>query len=470
MMAEVSNDRSQHGMWSSRMLFVLAAVGSAVGLGNIWKFPYMAGDHGGAAFFFVYLICICLIGFPVMLAEIMIGREGRMSPINSLRQLARRNNLSQGWGLIGWFGVFTGFLILSFYAVVAGWILFYVFRMFSGEFNGVDIETAGGMFGDFIGDWKQVALWFTIFMVITGVVVAKGVNKGLEVVVRYGMPVLFLLLLVMLIYGITQGGFGDAFSFMFILDFNNLGLSWDSLVRAMGHAFFTLSIGMGAIMAYGAYMPREGSIKSAVWVIVVVDTLVAIVAGLAIFSIAYAHGSEPHGGPALLFITSASAFGNLPLGAIFGGLLFVLVSIAALTSAISILEPATAYLVERFKLSRWIVVTVCCLIAWIIGWGTVLSFNAWQNLIIIPGFGDGTFFAVLEFLVDSFLLPIGGLLIAIFVGFILPRSKVKTAIEISTEWGMKIWLALIRVIAPLSILVIFAITLLRLFGLTELGA
>ena len=456
-MAENQN-QSQHGMWSSGALFVLAAVGSAVGLGNIWKFPYITGENGGGAFLLVYLICICLIGFPVMMAEIMLGREGRMSPINSVLKVARENNRSSHWSLIGWAGMVGGIIILSFYAVIAGWITFYIFRLFSGEFVGQDAEMVSNAFGSFLASPWQVFLWFTLFMAVTIFVVARGVNKGLELAIRICMPLIFVLLIVLLVYGVAQGGFWEGFKFMFQVDFSKLKLN--GLLVAMGHAFFTLSIGMGAIMAYGAYMPQTESLKSAVWVIVLVDTVVALVAGLAIFSICFADGLAPDAGPSLLFETAPVAFGDLPFGSIFGGLFFLFVGFAAFTSAISLTEPALAYCVEKFKVSRVAVAVTIGGITWLLGLGTVFSFNILSGY--TPLFG-WTIFDFLDKITQWFFLPLGGLAIAIFVGYYLPKKKVWDALEISSSWARNLWVVLICAVAPVSIAVVFVLTIVQHF-------
>lgn len=448
------NDRSQHGMWSSRMFFVLAAVGSAVGLGNIWKFPYMMGEQGGGAFFLIYLLCIALIGFPVMAAEIMIGREGRMSPVNSVLKLARESNRSKTWAFMGWTGVFGGILILSFYAVVAGWIMFYIWRLFSGEFNGADAADVEFKWKTFVGNPWSVFAWFTAFMAVTVFFVARGVNKGLELAIRICMPLLFVLLIVMLVYGLTQGGLMDAVRFMFDFDFTKM--KWDTPVAAMGHAFFTLSIGMGAIMAYGAYMPREGSVKSAVGIIVVIDTLVAILAGLALFSIVFALNLDPAAGSSLLFKTAPVAFGNLPLGALFGGLFFLFVGFAAFTSAISLTEPAIAYFVERFNTNRVIVALVIGVATWLLGILSVLSTNVLGNFTL---FLEWTFMDFFDKFTTYLVLPIVGLAISIFVGWFVPWERVRKALDLSSKWAWIVWIICIRFVAPLAILTVFFFTI-----------
>ncbi|MCZ6887890.1 MAG: sodium-dependent transporter, partial [Gammaproteobacteria bacterium] len=260
-----SPDVSKHGMWSSKWLFVLAAAGSAVGLGNIWKFPYMAGENGGGAFVIVYLVCVVLVGIPVMMAEVMLGRHGRMSPINTMRAMVAQFNAPSAWVLIGWAGVLAGFLILSYYAVIAGWALYYIFRLGNGSFTGADGEFANQAFNDFLADPWLMIMWQTLFMVITIVIVARGVTSGLERAIRWFMPMLFVLLIVLLGYGATSGGFEQGVAFMF--DFNWKAVNVDVVLVALGQAFFTLSLGMGAIMAYGAYVPAGVSITSTVAII-----------------------------------------------------------------------------------------------------------------------------------------------------------------------------------------------------------
>lgn len=447
------NDRSQHGMWSSKMLFVLAAVGSAVGLGNIWKFPYMMAEQGGGAFFLIYLICIALIGFPVMAAEILIGREGRMSPVNSILNLAREHNRSKSWAVMGWAGVVGGVVILSFYAVIAGWIMFYAWRMFSGEFNDIEAADSGTKLVELLANPGQILLWFSLFLAITVFFVARGVNKGLELAIRFCMPVLFVLLVVMLVYGVAQGGFFDAVRYMFDFDFSSM--TWQTAIAAMGHAFFTLSIGMGAIMAYGAYMPREGSVKSAVGTIIVVDTLVAIVAGLAIFSIVFAMNLETGEAVGLLFITAPAAFGNLPLGAIFGGLFFLFVGLAAFTSAISLTEPAIAYFVERFKANRVLIALCIGVITWTLGLLSVFSFNLLETFPFNTK--DWNFFEIFDKTTTWFVLPVTGLIIAVFVGWFLPWERVRKGLEIESDLTWNIWIVAIRYIAPISIGIVFIV-------------
>ena len=447
----VADDVSRHGMWSSRLLFVLAATGSAVGLGNIWKFPYITGENGGGAFVLVYLLCIAAIGIPVMMAEVLIGRAGRQSPINTLRTLVRDSNANPSWTVIGWMGVVAGFLILSYYAVIAGWAVSYTFRLGSGVFDGASGELTGQIFNDFLADPGSVLLWHTVFMAATVFIVARGVARGLEVAVRYLMPVLLILLLGLVGYAAIYGDFARGFEFLFSFDFSKL--SWGGTLTAMGHAFFTLSLGMGAIMAYGAYVPSKASISTTVFTIGALDTAVALAAGLAIFPIVFAvAGLEPGDGPGLMFETLPIAFGNLPLGAALGCIFFLLVSFAAITSAISLTEPVLTYLVERYDAKRWIVALVVGLFCWLLGIGTVLSFNAWSEAKL---FGL-TFFEVVDYLSYKIMLPLGGLLIALFAGWVLAKRIVVEQLGFGEGSKWQLWNVAICVVAPAGILIVFA--------------
>lgn len=450
-MSEQVTERSD--MWSNSFIFVLAAAGSAVGLGNIWKFPYIAGENGGGAFVLVYLICIAIIGVPVMVSEIMLGKLGRASPIQALLNLTRQHNRSTSWSIVGYMGVVTGFLILSFYAVVAGWVCYYILRLFTGEFAGVDARSVGEAFNAFLANPWQVLLWFSVFMVITIFFVARGVTRGLELCIRYSMPAVFVLLLILIGYGVHAGGFVESATFLFTPDFS--ALTRQGVLIALGHAFFTLSLGMGAIMAYGAYVPQAVSIGTTTFTIATLDTVLALLAGLAIFAIVFANGLEPDAGPGLLFVTVPVAFGNLPGGTFFGGLFFLLVALAALTSAISISEPAIAYFSERRKVSRAKIAVVIGVVCWVLGVGSVLSFNVWADVKL--AFFGWTFFDSLDKITQLVLLPLGGLLIALIVGHVLPKSVVYEELGLTDTKVQTTWWLFVGFITPLAVFSVFII-------------
>lgn len=439
---------SLHGTWSSRMAFILAVTGSAVGLGNIWKFPYVAGENGGGAFVLVYLACVFLIGMPVMMSEILIGRRGRRNPVATMALLGEEEGHSRQWLWVGGMGVVAGILILSYYSVIAGWTLAYVVKSVGGAFSGADAETVGNIFGSFVGDWRLLAVCHTLFMALTVFVVARGVERGLEQAVRVMVPALLILLLVLLGYSVTSGSFRSGVEFMFTPDFSKL--TWDSVLAAMGQAFFTLSIGMGAIMAYGAYLPEETSITGASAAVVTADTSIAILAGLVIFPLVFANGLNPADGPGLVFQTLPLALGQMPGGAFFSTLFFVLLSFAAWTSAIGLMEPAVAWLVERYQRSRAQAAMIVGTLIWALGFGTVLSFNLLADLT----FYKGTLFDNVDHLTSNIMLPLGGVFIAVFAGWIMCRNS--TADELgNTGTAYKVWHFLARYVAPIGILFVF---------------
>jgi NSS family neurotransmitter:Na+ symporter len=457
------NRESIHGQWSGRWAFILAATGSAVGLGNIWKFPYIAGENGGGAFVLVYLLCIAVIGIPIMMAEVMLGRRGRRSPINTMRFLAQEEGRSPYWQLMGWGGLLAGTFILSFYSVIAGWAMAYFFRNASGTFGGLTADGVGSIFSSLIGDPERLIAWHTIFMVMTTVVVARGVRGGLEKAVRFLMPALFVLLLVMVGYAINaeyasglehadgSSPFSAGLRFLFNADFSKI--SGNGVLVALGHAFFTLSLGMGAIMVYGSYLPKNISIAKTSITIAVMDTLVALLAGMAIFPIVFANGLEAASGPGLIFNTLPIAFGHMPGGAFFGSLFFLLLTFAAWTSAISLIEPIVAWLVENRGHTRIYAATASGLVVWLLGIGSVFSFNIWsgeEHQI----FGK-TFFDLLDYLTANIMLPLGGLLIAIFAGWQVKRASCVDELAIGQESAFNLWYTVIRYISPVAVVLVF---------------
>lgn len=453
-------------MWSSRTVFIMAAVGSAVGLGNVWKFPYITGEYGGGAFVVVYLLCIALIGVPVMMAEILLGRRGRSSPIATMKRLAREENASPVWALLGYGGVVAGFLILSFYSVIAGWALAYVFQAASGGLNGISADGAESLFGSLVGSPAQLLLWHTIFMAMTVAVVSRGVRDGIERVISFLMPALFVMLFVMVGYAYVEGDFAAGFDFLFNTDFSrvfytcdgetgsdNCSFTGEPLLVAMGHAFFTLSLGMGAIMAYGAYVPDRASITGATITIAAADTIVALLAGLAIFPIVFASGLEPSSGPGLIFQTLAVAFGGMPGGQWFGTLFFVLLVFAAWSSAISLVEPAVAWLVDTRGWQRGTAALLIGATAWTMGIGSALSFNLWSGP-EYQWFGK-TIFDLKDFLASNVLLPLGGLFISLFVAYSAGRHMALDELNIQRRPLFNLWWVVIRFVAPVGITVIF---------------
>ena len=448
---------SIHGLWSSRWAFILAATGSAVGLGNIWRFPYMAGENGGGAFVLVYLAFVAAIGVPLMMAEVMVGRRGRRSPINTMRALARDEGLSPNWQYLGWAGVLAGFLILSFYSVVAGWSLAYIVHVGAGNFTGATAKIATAEFDSLTASPYRLLLWHSIFMVMTVLVVSRGVRAGLERAVTWLMPALFVMLIVMVFYAIGNGDFRGGARYLFAPDFT--ALTPATVLAALGQAFFSLSLGMGAIMVYGSYLPSGASIPRTTFTIAICDTAVAILAGLAIFPIVFAYGLEPQGGAGLVFKTLTIAFGHMPWGQFFGALFFTLLTVAAWTSAISLLEPIVAWLIEDLHMGRLRASIAAGFVAWIFGIGSLLSFNVWAD---VKFFGR-TFFDLMQFLSADLMLPIGGLFIAVFAGWQISYASRVDELGIGDGIAFAIWQVLLKFVAPIAVLLII-LNLLGVFG------
>jgi len=445
-----------HGQWSSRWAFILAATGSAVGLGNIWKFPYITGENGGGAFVLVYLACVALIGIPVMMAEIMLGRRGRQSPINTMYDLAIESGHNPNWKWLGWLGVLAGFLILSYYSVVAGWSLAYVFRSASGTFTGATADGVESLFLErFLSHPETLLFWHTLFMAMTMIIVARGVKSGLESAVKFLMPALFLLLLVMVGYAMSQGeAFMRGLNFMFRPNFS--ALSWGGVLTAMGQAFFTLSLGMGAIMVYGSYLSRSASIARTTFMIAIADTGVALLAGVAIFPIIFANQMEPGAGPGLIFISLPLAFGHMPAGVLFGTLFFVLLSFAAWTSSISLLEPVVTWLVETFQWRRVTATLYSGILTWLLGVVSVFSFSDWAFEFEFAGqLKQNGVFDILDILTTNIMLPLGGLFIALFAAWFMSREASRDELGLGDGVHYNLWRVLVKFVTPAAILLVF---------------
>lgn len=423
--------------WTKRWTFILAASGCAVGLGNIWKFPYITGENGGGAFVLVYLLCILALGIPIMMAETLLGRAGRANPIVAMRRLARNEGKSAWWSLLGGMGVLTGLMIIMYYSVVGGWALDYVMQSIQGNYIQADALTAKANFGDLAQDQNRQIIWHTLFIVLTAAVVGAGVSRGIGAASEILMPLLMIILVGLAFYSASVGDFSSTLKFMFNTDFSKL--SGDSVIIAMGHAFFTLSLAMGSIMVYGSYMPEDSCIGRNVLLVAALDTGIAIVAGLAIFPLIFANGLEPSSGPGLMFESLPIAFGNMPSGAVVGGIFFLLISIAALTSAFSLIEPAVSWL-EQLGIKRVISTVIIALIAWCGGLACVYSSEVFNSL---------------DYLTTNIMLPLGGLLIAIFTGWVLRRVTVRKQLHSISMLSFNAWYITIRFIAPAGVIAVF---------------
>ncbi len=448
-----TTDTSVHGLWSRRSAFIFAAIGSAVGLGNIWKFPYMTGEYGGAAFVLVYLACVFFIGLPIMVAEITLGRRGRHSPVQTMRQLAKEDQKSPNWQMIGWLGMLGAVTILSFYLVIAGWTAAYFFDSLRGTFQNMDAQTTRAHFDVLVGSPWRLVFWHTLMALLTGWVIIRGVNRGIERTTSVLMPSLFALLLLLVGYAALYGDFARGLEYLFAFDVSKI--TPEVTLNAMGQAFFSLSIGMGAIMVYGAYLPGKYSIPKAAAIVVSADALVALLMGVALFPVVFASGMEPGAGPGLIFKTLVVAFAQMPGGWLIGTLFFALTVIAAWTSAISLMEPCVSWLVDSRGMRRRKATQVFTILVWFLGLGTVVSFNVGEDWTL----GGRTYFDWMNYLSTNVVLPTGGILIAIYAGWMVARAKLEQQLDVKTGHlasGIMFngWLWLVRVLVPLAVLLV----------------
>jgi len=445
-----------HESWSSQFAFILAAIGAAVGLGNIWRFPYIAGTNGGGAFVLVYIGFVILLGIPIITAELAMGRRGHQSAVVSMATLARAEGRSPKWQLIGWLSILIPLLGLTYYSIVAGWAIDYIFKSLAGEFKGVTGEGSSAIFAALLASPWRMILWHTIYIGLTVFVVARGVRKGLEQSVKIMMPALFVILVCMVIYAMFVGDFKAGLHFLFSADFSKLTIT--GVLMALGQALLSMAVGVGAMITYGAYLPRDISLPRTGIIIGVADTGVAILAGLAIFPLVLRYGLNPGEGPGLIFVTLPVAFGQMPGGALVGGMFFVLLTFAALTSSIGMLEPVVSWLEEHRGLKRPLMALLTGALAWLVGLAIALSFNLWGDihpLSMFDFFAQKTIFDLMDFLVANIMLPINALLIALFAGWMMARSSTLDELDWPDGWRYRAWRFLVRYFAPIALGLIF---------------
>jgi neurotransmitter:Na+ symporter, NSS family len=449
---------TQHrGAWKNRWTFMLATAGSAIGLGNIWKLPYMIGVNGGSAFVLVFIACIFFVGIPLMMTEVMLGRRAQKNPLDGMASLAAEANVSRYWRYLGGMGMLTGLLILGFYSVIGGWVLAYIVEAGSGMFSNISATKSAANFDVLLASPLKLLFWHTIFMLMTMGVVARGVNSGLEKANNILIPSLFAILLVLLGYSMSVGDMGAAYKFMFSLDFSKI--TPVAVLSALGHAFFSLSLGMGAVMVYGSYLQRNVSIARTSIYIALADTALGLLVGLAIYSLVFANHLQPDAGPGLIFKTLPIAFGQMPGGSFIATLFFILVAFAAWTSAISLVEPAIAWITENTKIKRGTSCLALGLVVWLLGVAVLLSFNEWKDIKIIFNLN---IFETLDKLTSAILLPLGGLLMAIFAGYFMKNKHAQEELDLKDN-AFKLWRLTNNIIAPIAIFAVF----LYLFGVFE---
>ena len=456
------------------MLFIFAATGSAVGLGNIWKFPWMTAESGGGAFVLIYILSVIFLALPIMCAEILIGKRGKQNPVNTLRTLSSEasyytkdesdsplnrtvkvkkqfdnNDLFSNWELVGWMGITAGILILSFYSVIAGWTLSYIIKSISGSFALITAAGSTAKFETFISDPEKLILWHTLFMILTCYIVSKGIKSGIERAIKFLIPGLFVLLIGLAGHAYTLPGFSDAMSYLFVADFDKINNT--VILSAMSMAFFSLSIGMGSLMVYGSYLPEDTSIFQVSSAVAFFDTFVAILAGIIIFPIVFTYDLDPNSaGPGLIFQTLPIAFGAMDFGSLIATLFFILLFFAAITSSISLIEPAITFVVEKFSLSRVYATNILGVFTWTLGILTVLSFNELSSFKV---FGM-TIFDNIDYLTSKIMLPLGGLLMALFAGFIMKRAIVISELNSNIVLA-NVWFILLKIFSPILLIIIF---------------
>ncbi len=438
----MSENRDQ---WGSRFGFIMAAAGSAIGLGNIWRFPYITGKFGGAAFVLIYLAVVLIIGMSVMLAEFVIGRNAQSDAVGSFRKLG-----GGAWPLVGWMGFFCGFVILSYYAVIAGWTVAYMFKSLGGLMSEAAAGKAGDVFGAFVSDPVQSIAYHVVVMAITTGIIYKGISGGIEKCCKILMPALLVLLLVLIVRSVTLPGSGAGLEFYLKPDLSKI--TNQAILAAVGQGFFSLSLGMGCMITYGSYLSKKEYLPSIARTVVLLDTSVAILAGFVIFPAVFAFGIEPGAGPGLTFVTLPAVFAKMPMGAIFSFAFFLLLFIAALTSAISLLEVVVTYCIDQLRWNRAKAAIIMGTAIALLGIPSALSVGGH-----IPQVAGKDFLDAADFITNNVIMPLGGIFISVFVGWIWADGA-KAEITDNGKLAFPfytVWLWICRVVAPVSIAWIF---------------
>ena len=434
--------------WSSRFAFLMASVGFAVGLGNIWRFPYVTGENGGAAFVLVYLACAFGIGVPILMAELLIGRRGQGSPPSAMANVASQSGKSQQWKWVGGMGLLAAYTIEIVYAVVVGWVLWYLFKAITTGFAGVDATVANAEFAAVLDNNLGMLAWTLVGLAITGAIIYAGVQNGIERAVNIMMPLMFLLLVGLAAYNYFAGGFDQAVAWLFTPDFSKIGFG--TVLAAIGQAFFSIGVGMAGMMVYGSYLPKSISITHSVLIIVVADTGVALLAGLVIFPAVFHHGLDPAAGAGLIFQTLPVAFAQMPGGYVFSVLFFLILSVAGITSMVGLVESVNAWVEERFNIPRH---KSAVLVVGSIAMFSILSIMSY-NVMGELNMGGMNFNDVMDYFSTKILLPVGGLLIAVFAGWVVKKEATRDELTSLNGLAYEVWHFLIRFVVPPAVGVI----------------
>lgn len=439
--------QAERGQWNSKIGFILAAAGSAVGLGNLWRFPVEAGRNGGGAFLIVYFAILLLVGFTLMLAELVIGRHTQLNAIGAYKKIRSK------WAWVGGIGVLASFLILSFYSVIGGWIINYLVQTVTGGLSGLEAEAYGGIFMDFVGSSFEPVLFHGIFAFLTLSIVMGGISGGIEKYSKILMPGLFIMMMIVMVRSLTLDGAMEGVRFF--LEPNFSAITGDVILSALGQVFFSLSLGMGVIITYGSYLSKSENLPLNSFYIPLLDTLIALVAGLTVLPAVFALGFEPDTGAGLLFITLPAVFSEMPMGIVFGSLFFLLVLFAALTSSISLLEASVSFVVDKFNMNRKTAALLMGGLVFIVGLPSSLGMGALSHVTLIRDLG---IMDSIDFFASNLLLPIGGFFLCIFLGWVW---GIENAIKEATNEGTLtfklagVWSFLIKFVAPIAILVVF---------------
>jgi neurotransmitter:Na+ symporter, NSS family len=427
----------------------MASIGFAVGLGNIWRFPYVTGENGGSAFVVIYLACAFAIGVPILMAEVMLGRRGGLTPPGSVAAVAAANNRSRHWRWLGNLNLLTAFAILVTYCVVAGWVLYYLYQSTIGALSDFDSALSTGHFNQLLADVPTLSFWSFVTLVVAGGIIYGGVEKGIERAVTILMPTLFILMLGLVGFNLAVGGMPETIVYLLSPDFSKVGAS--TVLIAVGQAFFSIGVGMAGMMMFGAYLPKNISIGQSAIVIVVADTLVALVAGLVIFPMVFHNQLDPAGGAGLIFQTLPVAFAQMPGGHLVSILFFLLLSVAAITSVVGLCEPIGAWMAERFAWGRHKASMLVIVAAGSVGMISVLGYNHWGDVRL---FGQ-SITTIMDFIPNQIFLPLGGLFIALFVGWFVKAEQARDELALVNEKVFAMWHNLVRYLVVPAMVVIF---------------
>lgn len=458
----MSGEPTQTPLWSSKLAFYLSAVGGAVGLGSIWRFPYLAGTSGGSAFIFVFVLCCLLIAIPLVTAEFAIGRRARVSPPQALGVVAAASKLPRPrlWNVVGILGTIATFLIMSYYSVVAGWVLAYTWKTVAGQLVGLGHEQVLALWRDFLASPWQVGGWHLAFLALVTYLSARGVGRGIEMTNKFRAPALLVLLLILVAYALATGDVARGLAFAFTPNF--AAITPEVVLAAVGQAFFATGVGMAMMLALGSYATRGTSLARSSLIIIASVLLVSILSAVMIFPLVFSYGMNPAGGVVLVFDVLVTVFAEMPAGRLVGTLFFLLLVLGALTPSLAGIEPIVAWLQQRHRLSRPWAAVATIFACWVVGIGSVLSYNLWADfypLDSLPVFSGKKVFDIKDYVASNILLPIGAFLVSIFFGWRLSRAFVAEDLQETTPFGRQVIVWLLRYLCPLAIAVVFATNL-----------